>query len=131
MWIKETYTNATGQDVTVLTASSNVKLVSVAKNPLTRDNGKSWYPATGSWTDQKGVKRQPRVIINGGNYAYGMETGIEYVTKLVFVPETNSVLFIMSHLVRGEEGDSTWFDFGDVEVAKQLDLETEATAKAK
>ena len=136
MWKNETYVDPkTNKEVTIKVMNSNVKLVSLSDNPLTRENGKTWYPATGAWTDQRGVKRQPRVIVNGGNYKYGMETGLEYVTKLVYVPKTETeketVLFIMSHLVRGEEADDSWFDFGDVEVAKELDLEAEATTKAK
>lgn len=136
MWKNETYVDPeTKKEVTIKVMNSTVKLVSLSDKPITRKNEKTWYPATGSWTDQRGVKRQPQVIVNGGNYKYGMEIGLEYVTKLVYMPKTETqketVLFIMSHLVRGEEADDSWFNFDDVEVAKELDLEAEATTKAK
>lgn len=135
-WKDVTYTHPeTNQVVTVKMGTSDVKLVSLSDKPITRNNKNktTWYPATGSWVDQKGVQRQPRVIVNGGNYAYGMETGLEYRTNLVYVPATEdkpaTVLFIMSHLVRGEEADDSWFDFGGIDVA--LDLEKEVTGKTK
>lgn len=128
-WKVETYTNGAGETVTCYVGDTNVKLVSVAKNPITRATGKQWYPATGSWVDQKGESQQPRLIINGGNYDYGMETGVEYRTRIVFIPETKSTLMIMSHLAMGAEASEDWFDFSGIEVA--LDLEKEATGKAK
>jgi hypothetical protein len=130
MWSTETYTNNAGETVTVRTMTTNVKLLSVSNNPITRENGKQWRPATGSWVDQKGIQRQPRLIVNEGNYTYGMEPNIAYRTKIVFVPETNTSLFIMSHLVQGEEGNDSWFDFGDM-VEAGIDLEASTTKGSK
>lgn len=128
-WKVETYTNGAGETVTCYVGDTNVKLLSVSNKPITRENGKQWRPATGSWVNQKGDLVQPRLIINEGNYTYGMEPNVEYRTRLVFIPATKSTLMIMSHLVQGAEANEDWFDFSGIDVA--LDLEKEVTGKTK
>lgn len=137
----EPYTDGiTGELVRGRHKKVSMKLLQVPTNVLERSTGTKFRISTASWVDDKGVERNPAVIINEKNFQHGMDKGCSYMVRLMVIPKEftrdkdKMVTFaIMSHFAQGEQMSEDWFDFGDSDFVFDAlpDLEKEATKGKK
>lgn len=136
-FVKETFTKTDG---TVGTAqvcnTAGVTLISYGK-PRERVNGngetKVYYIGNakfGRVINGAEITKQVLVLINGANFDYGIESGIDYRTRIIAGTE-NKPLFVMSHLPLAEEITDDFFadlfDNSDISVA--FDMQEDLVGK--
>jgi len=116
--MKEVVNPVTGVTEIQFTAT----LLSVSQNALERTNGngetKKFRVASIRFTDAEGEVQETSAVINEANYAYGMETGKDYLATAR--PDTGanaepgSVIISVSHLTQVSAPRATANMFGKV-----------------
>lgn len=135
-WTQISWENAKKEQVTGYVKDVVMRLVSISDKALTREStGALFRLGTAKFNDDRGVERQPSIIMNEGNFAKGVELGVHYRTRIINIPKEFSqtgkmvTLFVMSHFARGEQSDESWFDMSDIITAESVDLEKATNKK--
>jgi len=85
-------------------------LKSWSREPLTNKNGKKYRVVTAQIENRHGVKETYTGFMNEANFAYGVEVGESYQTRLEKTDRPNP-LVIVSHLKAGMRATNDAFDW--------------------
>jgi hypothetical protein len=136
-FVKETFTKTDG---TVASAqvcnNAGVTLISVGKaRERVNGNGetKQYYIGNAKFGRVVGgveVSKQVMVLINGANFDYGVEAGIDYRTRII-AGTGNSPLMIMSHLPLAESITDDFFSdlFDNADITVAVDMQADLVGK--
>ncbi len=126
------YVNAQGETVNCKIAKVDTELVSISSKPIDRKNSDKQYRiANVRFTvATKGGGEKTAVtdaLVNEANYQYGMEKGLTYQAKFIRTEGNANPLLVVSHFVRGERLDDTFFDDLEEFVEEPVNLDTAST----
>ena len=109
----------------VLVASMQGKLVSIASAPQKNTNGIEFYPATVEYENVSGKVVKNGCLIYKTNFDYGMSVGTTYLGKVI-KSAGKLPLIVLSHLDRASQ--ATDDDFGiDVSMLEPVDFDSVKT----
>jgi hypothetical protein len=126
---------STGETVNTKVAKFDAELLAISANPINRKVGDKQYRIANirfTVATKTGEKETVTdALVNEANYQYGMEKGLCYQTKFIRTEGVSRPLLVVSHFVRGEQLDDTWFDDLADFIEEPVNLDTASTKASK
>jgi hypothetical protein len=129
------FTNAQGEVVNTKVAKLDAEVLAISAKPLNRKTGDKQYRIANirfTVATKSGEKETVTdALVNEANYQYGMQAGLTYQTKFIRTEGADRPLLVVSHFVRGEQLDDTWFDDLEEFVEEPVNMDTASTKVSK
>ena len=129
------FVDAQGETVNTKVAKFDAELLAISANPINRKVGDKQYRIANirfTVATKTGEKETVTdALVNEANYQYGMEKGLCYQTKFIRTEGVSRPLLVVSHFVRGEQLDDTWFDDLADFIEEPVNLDTASTKAPK